>query len=80
MDYAIIIKSYQIALTHLEKRKYHLALKEFNKIIENHSNFSNFSESYYNRGICYYYLKKYNEAINDFSTALVNNPNDQEYL
>jgi len=40
----------------------------------------NVSELYYNRGICHYYLHNYYSAIDDFTTALVDTPEDSEYL
>jgi tetratricopeptide (TPR) repeat protein len=58
---------YAGAMMHYEEGKYEDAIEGLtNCILENR-----FSEFYYYRGISYFALKKYQEAINDWETAII---------
>jgi len=64
---------------HLAKQgNFQEALKRFNEAIEIKSDYS---WSYYNRGLIYYKIKKYQQAITDYNKAIDLDPNyDGNYL
>ena len=59
------VKLYEKGLTELQAGDFDKAVKSFNKSIQKNDKFV---DAYFKRAISYTYLKKYEEAINDYST------------
>ena len=62
----------------MQKKDYEKAIIFFSKSIEIEMNKSSSINEYYNRGTCYYQLKEFNNAIQDFKTCISAMPNDIE--
>jgi serine protease Do len=70
-----------IAQKFVEKKEYEKAISFFTLSIETEQNKSSTINEYYNRGTCYFQLKKYSSAVNDFRNCISMMPNDiQSYL
>lgn len=66
LDKSLNLK-YEEAMMYYEEGKYEEAIKGLKEcILENR-----FSEFYYYRGMCHFALKAYQEAINDWETAII---------
>ena len=76
-----IKKAHSRAGSAMEEKKYNKAIEYLNQSLE-YNYFNYYSDlafkSYETRGLNYYYLKKYSEAIVDFSSALKIN-NDSKF-
>ena len=73
----IYVAYYNRANIKFENKSYNEAVKDFNISIELNSNYSN---SYMDRGTCYYTLNKKELAMSDYNKAIkINYPNEKMY-